>query len=894
MKRQKFFRKSADIHKAVVRPAARQPRDPQKSSRILVVISYYDARPPANLLNLLRAIETRDAGLKFDICIVVNRESGRNVDLPKLTASVRLLSRPNTGMNIGAWDYGWRENPDYDYYVFLQDECVILRDGWLQGLIDCVMDPSVGIVGECINRRWLKSWTELTWSGDDDGSAATATAGNLIAKRARLALEFMAARGIPPGESGCHVRSLVWAISRETLRQLEGFPIGSDYEECIAAEISVSRRIESFGLSVQQAYRTPFFFVGHSQWINTYPGTSSSVSYVDWARKHFSVKSFPFPIVAGKGSLAERAEQLAKRVETERGLFDSGLILPPHCGFLALLVVIIDGALSELDLAETVLSWSTQSAPYVDLVLVATDEFLFEKVAAWKTKSTYEDFWEIRLCKAADWVSEGLAEYEFVVFARPGDQLHPSLGAVLATLDAAEQPDIIIWNERRSNRGESGGWLFKQPSFQPFTLRSVGYIGMAYAVRPGLIKGFPYDFVDDLLHNDSHLFHLWLAQDSGNVWTTHPEFLGCRSLRPGVPLHLDYGNYLNRYRELLQAEKEMEILPFRNGHVRSALIPTRRPSSVSVIASFRDRPQETIACLRSVIGQRMASARVEVILINNRSTEESLEEIREFLDKLKDTNVDIKLIDYDGPFNHSRQTNLGVKASSGEVLVFLNNDAEFMTDGVLDEMSAWALSPGVGTVGCQIVDARLQLLCAGIRAREGVLGLHASLVEESREESYSNVMHEVLANTFACAVIARSQFEQIGWLNELEFPNGYNDVEYCLRTRKQGLRNLYLGHLHVKHTPGTSRGRCDETLQKVLLRKRYSELLMEGVLHLSYEWRPDGPGGVRRSTLTSIVPAEYQSPVAIAVLEEAPVGLKKALRIFYRASIWWVQRRILS
>ena len=228
MKRRKFFGNSADTHKAVVRPAARPPRDSHKPLKILVVISYYDARPSGNLLNLLRTIETHDAGLKFDICIVVNRDSGRDVELPKLAASVRMLSRPNTGMNIGAWDYGWRENPDYDYYVFLQDECVVLRHGWLQGLTECVMDPSVGIVGECINRRWSKSWSELTWNEDDDGSLLSAMTGNLIAKRARLCLEFMAARGISAGETGCHVRSLVWVLSRETLRQLEGFPIGSD------------------------------------------------------------------------------------------------------------------------------------------------------------------------------------------------------------------------------------------------------------------------------------------------------------------------------------------------------------------------------------------------------------------------------------------------------------------------------------------------------------------------------------------------------------------------------------------------------------------------------------------------------------------------------------------
>jgi hypothetical protein len=40
--------------------------------------------------------------------------------------------RENTGFNIGAWDYGWRHLPPYDYYLFLQDDCFIVRPLWLK------------------------------------------------------------------------------------------------------------------------------------------------------------------------------------------------------------------------------------------------------------------------------------------------------------------------------------------------------------------------------------------------------------------------------------------------------------------------------------------------------------------------------------------------------------------------------------------------------------------------------------------------------------------------------------------------------------------------------------------------------------------------------------------
>ena len=245
------------------------------------------------------------------------------------------------------------------------------------------------------------------------------------------------------------------------------------------------------------------------------------------------------------------------------------------------------------------------------------------------------------------------------------------------------------------------------------------------------------------------------------------------------------------------------------------------------------------------------------------------------------------MLDYESPFNHSRQTNLGVKLSSGEVLFFFNNDAELLESGVLEELAAWALVPDIGTVGCQMVGDRDQLECAGIRLRPNDSGLHTSPVEEFKEVSFRNQVREVFANTFACAAIARTTFEKVGCLNETEFPNGYNDIEYCIRTRRQKLVNLYIGHLQVRHTPGTSRGRCDESFQKVLLRTRYPELSTDRIFQLSCEWRSEEM--IRSNGSASAEVTNWSGMV-----EAPPIGMKDALKVLNKAMIWWVQRRILS
>jgi GT2 family glycosyltransferase len=864
-------------------------------SKTLVVISHYDKRPIKNLFRLLKSMVDHDAEITFDVCVVVNQESGRPVDLPSLPFRATVLYRQNVGMNIGSWNHGWRENVGYEHYIFLQDECIIRRTGWLKGLVQCLKTPGTGMVGECVNYRWSKPWNELI---DEDIDNSSDPGARKFADRARFCLDFIRSRNIPAGDSARHLRSLVWGFSSDTLKALKEFPLGSNYDECVAAEIAVSRQVENMGLTITQAHRFPFYYVVHSQWVNTYPGFSASLSYEDWTRKQFTLPSFPFLSFVGKGDSASRLEQLVKRAATERGLFDGGVIPVPRDGFIALLTIFIERSPLDRELAITTLTWCLQSSPHIDVLLVAKDKFLLDKTRDWMSRRENDQFSKVNLILLSEWSSLDLSQYQFLVFARPGDQFHPSTAASLVLLDNSEQPDIIVWNELRSKRAEPGGWLQYQPKLEPLTICASAHIGLAFAVRPSRIREFPYDFVDDLVNNDCHLFHIWLSQCAATNWSTHPEFLTSRmavesDISTVERSKKSYDAYRTNYRRIIESSGNYEVFPDQNGHRGSPLVPVRRAQSISAVVSFRDRSQETITCLKSLVNQK-TTGHLEVILINNLSSERPLSLVQDAAELLRQQGADIKIFDYESPFNHSRQTNLGVKLSSGEVLFFFNNDAELLESGVLEELAAWALVPNIGTVGCQMLGDRDQLECAGIRLRPNDSGLHTSPVEESKETSFRSRVREVFANTFACAAIARTTFEKVGSLNETEFPNGYNDIEYCLRTKRQKFVNLYVGHRQVRHTPGTSRGRCDESFQKVLLRTRYPELSTDRLFQLSCEWRSEEmirSNGSASVEATNWSGAAEMPPVG---MEAPPVGMKDALKVLNKAMIWWVQRRILS
>ena len=103
-----------------------------------IIISYWVKRSSRSLFNLLRQIEENNPGSSFSVVVVCNGGDVKPLTLPNKfnPLNIKVQGRPNNGYNLGAWEYGWRQNPDSDYFLFLQDDCLVLREGWLLGYIE--------------------------------------------------------------------------------------------------------------------------------------------------------------------------------------------------------------------------------------------------------------------------------------------------------------------------------------------------------------------------------------------------------------------------------------------------------------------------------------------------------------------------------------------------------------------------------------------------------------------------------------------------------------------------------------------------------------------------------------------------------------------------------------
>ena len=234
-----------------------------QNSRFAVVVSFYDARPQGDLFRLVTVINRFNCK-KF---LVVN--SDKATQMQKASAGANLVGwsvflRPNQGMNIGAWSSTIPWLQDVDFILFLQDECMIISNDFLEAYAHELSKPNVGMTGESLNPKWNKSWEDVAQS-TLNYPLSVEPSGSIIT-RVDFYKKCLSHWEIEHGKYASHLRALTWGFPSKVLSELESFPVGTSKEQCIAAEIAVSKKVEQLGYQVTQVHEQQFNYIQHREW----------------------------------------------------------------------------------------------------------------------------------------------------------------------------------------------------------------------------------------------------------------------------------------------------------------------------------------------------------------------------------------------------------------------------------------------------------------------------------------------------------------------------------------------------------------------------------------------------------------------------------------------------
>lgn len=225
-----------------------------------------------------------------------------------------------------------------------------------------------------------------------------------------------------------------------------------------------------------------------------------------------------------------------------------------------------------------------------------------------------------------------------------------------------------------------------------------------------------------------------------------------------------------------------------------------RASIVMVAWGKRAMTEMTLGSLERALGPKLGTE-FELVLVDNASPDDTLE----LFDRWEDRATVVRL-----PENRqfSGGCNAGAAAATADVLLFLNNDMEFLP-GTLEQLVDQALEPGVGIVGARLLYPDGGIQHGGVIWRDfkGVGPTPVHLFHFGPGDlPHARAVYDLDGVTGACIVMRTALFREIGGFDE-EFVNGLEDIDLCVRVRVRGLRVVYRGDIVLVHHESVTRGR---------------------------------------------------------------------------------------
>ena len=234
-------------------------------------------------------------------------------------------------------------------------------------------------------------------------------------------------------------------------------------------------------------------------------------------------------------------------------------------------------------------------------------------------------------------------------------------------------------------------------------------------------------------------------------------------------------------------------------------MPKVRPGVVSVVlVNFRGA-EDTIGAIEHLTETGWPEARLEIIVVENSSGDDSAAQIRARAPQ-------VKLVETSSNLGFAGGCNFGVAHSSGEYVAFLNNDAKPHPDWIRAAVERFEESPSVGAVASRVLDWDGNLVdyvgSAMTWFGQGYKPFTAQPVP-----AYANVRRDVLFGTGAAMFVRRSVFDALTGFDERYFMF-FEDVDFGWRLNLRGWRFAYepasLAY-HKHHASMSSFGSFKET-----------------------------------------------------------------------------------
>lgn len=308
--------------------------------------------------------------------------------------------------------------------------------------------------------------------------------------------------------------------------------------------------------------------------------------------------------------------------------------------------------------------------------------------------------------------------------------------------------------------------------------------------------------------------------------------------------------------------KTAAVLPAGDQYWRIKYALPDPPPKVSIIIPTRNGFDLLYRCIESIFTKTIYHG-YELIVVDNQTDDPKT---LDYLTRLE-RERSVRVLRYDAPFNYAAINNFAVQHATGQIVALLNNDLEVIAPDWLQEMVSYANQPEIGAVGAMLYFPNDTIQHAGV-----VLGIGspppgvAGHVYKNRSRGYSGqasralLCQDMSAVTAACMVVRRDVFEQVGGLDEKNLPIAFNDVDFCLRVKESGYRNIWTPYAELYHYESASRGyeNTPEKRERFEVEKQYMMARWQNELLSDPAYNPNLALG--RVPFTLSFPPRVQKP----------------------------------
>lgn len=213
---------------------------------------------------------------------------------------------------------------------------------------------------------------------------------------------------------------------------------------------------------------------------------------------------------------------------------------------------------------------------------------------------------------------------------------------------------------------------------------------------------------------------------------------------------------------------------------------------VSVIILNFNGQQMTVDCLRSLSKQNYSN--LEIIVVDNASTDKSVETIRKKFPK-------VKVILNGRNFGFAQGNNVGCKKARGELILFLNNDALVEKNFLRPLVEKITSEDFVGAVQPKILCYSKKDIIDSVGSYFLKSGFLYHYGHNKRDQKKYNKESEIFTMKGACMLFKKEVLNKVGVFDKDYFAY-FEETDLCQRTWIAGYKIFYVPKSKIFHIGG--------------------------------------------------------------------------------------------